>query len=147
MNRQVSYIGQGFLLMLVIIAGMSIGARLISGEQSRRVMSEAGSAVSVVSAGPTESTLRGEKLFLNNCRSCHAPHAEGLRLRNIEDRISDRQLLYDWIRDSEKVLKSGNKYFNDLYTKWNKTGMISFPSLSDQDIEDILSYIQNTPNL
>jgi hypothetical protein len=66
----------------------------------------------------------------------------GPALKGIEDRVKDKQLLYKWIRNSPAVLKSGDRYFTDLYSQWNQTPMNVFPNLSDEEIADILSYIR-----
>jgi hypothetical protein len=41
------------------------------------------------------------------------------------------------------VLKSGNKYFNDLFVQYNKTPMNIFPGLSDAEIDAILKYVND----
>lgn len=85
----------------------------------------------------------GKAIFIQKCASCHAIDKDltGPALKGIEDRVKDQKLLYDWIRNNQKVIASGNKYFNDLYTKWNKTQMNLFEDLSDKDIESVLTYI------
>lgn len=65
----------------------------------------------------------------------------GPALKGIEERVKDKALLHAWIRNNGAVLKSGNKYFNDLYAKWNKTPMNLFPSLEDKEIDAILKYV------
>mgnify|MGYP001206778766 CR=1 FL=1 len=89
----------------------------------------------------------GKSLFQQNCASCHAVHKDltGPKLAGIEERVPDKKLLYDWIRNNQAVLKSGNKYFNDLYNQWNKTPMNPFPNLSDEEIGAIISYINSVP--
>jgi hypothetical protein len=66
----------------------------------------------------------------------------GPKLMGIEDRVKDKKLLHEWIRNNQKVLASGNKYFNDLFLQWNKTPMNVFPSMTDEEIEAILKYVR-----
>lgn len=89
----------------------------------------------------------GKALFTTNCASCHAVHKDltGPALYNVESRWESKELLYSWIRNSAAVLKSGNKYANDLYNKWNKVAMNQFPTLTDEEIGAILTYIQSVP--
>jgi len=89
----------------------------------------------------------GKALFQQNCASCHAVHKNltGPALAGIEERVPDKKLLYDWIRNSQAVLQSGNKYFNDLYVTWNKTAMNLFPNLTDEEIGAMITYINSVP--
>ena len=86
----------------------------------------------------------GKTLFQGNCAACHQVTREstGPALAGIEERVPEKQLLHDWIRNNQKVLATGNKYFNDLYLKYNKTPMNLFTGLSDADIENILAYVR-----
>jgi mono/diheme cytochrome c family protein len=85
----------------------------------------------------------GATLFKDNCATCHRVEKDltGPALKGVEDRVKDKKLLHDWIRNNAKVLASGNKYFNDLYNKWAKTPMNVFPTLTDPEIDAILKYI------
>ncbi len=85
----------------------------------------------------------GKALFQQNCASCHAVNKDltGPKLAGIEERVTDKKLLYDWIRNNQAVLASGNKYFNDLYNAWNKTPMNAFPNLADEEIAAMITYI------
>jgi hypothetical protein len=56
--------------------------------------------------------------------------------------IPDKKLLYDWIRNSSGVLRSGNKYFNQLVKKFGNVRMPDFPELTNEDIDAILEYIK-----
>lgn len=86
----------------------------------------------------------GKALFQSNCASCHNPFKviTGPALHGVTDRVKDKKLLYDWIHNNQKVLASGNKYFNDLYNQYSKTNMSLFPDLSTKDIDAILNYVE-----
>lgn len=87
----------------------------------------------------------GKGLFMSNCAACHAVLKDGTgpALFGIEERVPDKKLLHDWIRNNQAVLATGNKYFNDLYVARNKTPMNPFPNLTDAEIESILKYVQD----
>lgn len=97
----------------------------------------------VLSFGNRIAAQDGKALFDNNCASCHKVDKDltGPALQGVESRVKDKKLLHDWIRNNSKVLASGNKYFNDLYAKWNKTPMTVFSSFTDAEIDAILKYI------
>jgi len=84
----------------------------------------------------------GQELFLTNCASCHTVKKPltGPALAGAAERWADKELLHEWIRNSQAVIKK-DKYANDLYIKWNKSIMTPFPFLTDDQINSILSYI------
>lgn len=145
MNKEVGYILRGFLLLLVILAGLGFVHLLTSSERQQQV--EETSRVYITntdnSKEPPFYNARGKWLFDRNCGACHKlDHSHELfNLPYIEDRIKDKKLLRGWIRNSDSVLKAGNRYFNDLYEKWNKSPMPPFPQLGDGDIDEVLEYI------
>ena len=51
--------------------------------------------------------------------------------------------IINFVHNSSKVIASGDAYAVDLYNKYNKTQMTSFPGLSDQDITSIVEYIKS----
>lgn len=144
MNKEVGYIGRGFLLLLLVLMGIGIVHFLISIKPGQQV-AVADSPVSHSSIAPSSPyyNVRGQNLFNANCATCHKLYTDCdvLRLPYIEGRVTDRELLRGWIRNSDSILKTGNRYFNELYVRWNKTPMPAFPHLSDQDIDEILEYI------
>jgi cytochrome c551/c552 len=87
----------------------------------------------------------GKTLFQSNCAQCHNPIRviTGPALKGITERVTDRQLLHDWIHNNNKVLASGNTYFNNLYNSYGRAPMNIFPNLSDTDIDAILKYVEN----
>jgi cytochrome c551/c552 len=86
----------------------------------------------------------GRALFQSNCASCHNPIKKitGPALKGVTERVPDKKLLHDWIRNNQKVLASGNPYFNSLYNEYGKTAMNLFPALQDNEIDAILKYVE-----
>lgn len=94
----------------------------------------------------------GQKLFKANCSSCHDLDKQkvGPALGGVVDRLKKEQGLGEdwfqkWIKNNEALRASGDKYANEVFEKFNKTPMTAFPSLSDQDVKDILEYTTNPP--
>ena len=94
----------------------------------------------------------GEKLFKANCTACHALDKQlvGPALGGVVDRLKkeqnlDTDWLHKWIKDNKSLRESGDKYAIEVYEKFNKTEMLAYPNLTDQDINDILEYTTNTP--
>ncbi len=95
----------------------------------------------------TEQQVRGKKLFRKNCASCHRRNMvddmTGPALRGVTERWAGREtLLYDWIKNSQAVIATGDAYAVALYKKWDNSAMNAFPKLTDEDIADLLSYIE-----
>lgn len=95
----------------------------------------------------TEQQVRGKKLFRKNCANCHRRNMiddmTGPALRGVTDRWAGKEaLLYDWIKNSQLVIDSGDPYAVALFKKWNKSKMNAFPKLTEEDIADLLSFIE-----
>src|ERR1700743_947881 len=92
-----------------------------------------------------QTTENGKSLFMSNCAQCHNPIKviTGPALKGVTSRVPDRRLLHDWIHNNSKVLASGNTYFNNLYNSYGRAPMNTFPGLSDEEIDAILSYVNN----
>ncbi len=86
---------------------------------------------------------QGASLFKQNCTTCHAINEAvvGPALKDLHKR---RELpwIVSFIHNSTKVIASGDQYAVDLYNKYNKTQMTSFPTLTEAEISSIVEYIK-----
>lgn len=93
---------------------------------------------------PTDAALvsAGESLFKANCAQCHEIHEVviGPALKDVHDR-RPKEWLLKWIKNSQKVIQSGDEYAVALYNEYQKNVMPSYP-FSDDQITSILSYIK-----
>ena len=74
----------------------------------------------------------------------------GPALANVEARLSedeglDKEWLYEWIKNSPGMIKSGDAYANKIYAEYNQAAMTAFPTLSNADVDDILAYTAAPP--
>jgi predicted SnoaL-like aldol condensation-catalyzing enzyme len=74
----------------------------------------------------------------------------GPALGGVVDRLKTEQnleadWLHKWIKDNKALRDSGDKYALEVFDKFNKVEMQTFPNLSEQDINDILEYTTNPP--
>jgi cytochrome c2 len=104
--------------------------------------------LTVFSFNHTVFAQNGQKLFQDNCASCHAVHKKstGPALAGVEDRWPDQKMLYKWIKNSTAVIQSGYPYAVNLFNEYNKVAMNQFPSFSDADVKAILDYVKTVPN-
>ena len=91
--------------------------------------------------------LKGKALWKANiCQSCHANSMKddmtGPALGGVEARWAayPREDLYDWIRNSQLLVSRGHPRAKEVSEKYPGV-MSNFPDLSDGEIEDLLSYI------
>tara|TARA_Y100001949_G_C15984386_1_gene329833 strand:- start:1767 stop:3050 length:1284 start_codon:yes stop_codon:yes gene_type:complete len=85
----------------------------------------------------------GESLFKGNCTVCHAINEVviGPALRDVHERQSE-EWIYAFIKNSQKVIKSGDEYAVKLYEQYNKTLMTSF-DFSNEELNAIVTYIKS----
>jgi cytochrome c551/c552 len=84
---------------------------------------------------------KGEELFKASCAQCHLPQKDfvGPSLAGVESRWENKELLYDFVRNSGEVIKR-DKYAADLFEKWNNAPMLPNPQLTNEDIKAILAF-------
>ena len=93
----------------------------------------------------------GKDLFKSNCASCHylGPHEKKLIGPGLNEEIFEEyttEWLYKWIRNSAELIESGDKQAVAVYEEYNKAVMTAFPYFTDEDIDNILAYIQEGPS-
>ncbi|TNE27525.1 MAG: c-type cytochrome [Bacteroidetes bacterium] len=88
----------------------------------------------------------GEKLFKTNCASCHKLDSKlvGPALSGVTERRS-LDWLKLWIRDNAALRASGDADAIAIYEEYGGAAMNSFAYLSDEEIVNILTYVENPP--
>jgi mono/diheme cytochrome c family protein len=98
-----------------------------------------------LAASPAEAaeSAAGDALFKGNCAQCHAVNevVVGPALAGISKRRPVSWLI-PWIKNSSKVVASGDDYAVAIFNKFNKQQMPSF-ALSDKEIKSIIAYIKS----
>ena len=96
---------------------------------------------------------KGKALFNANCAACHKldKPMTGPALRKFEARLTeagkDKQWIYDWVHNSSAIIKSGDAYANKIYKEYNNGIMTPFPQLSTEDIDNIIAYTNEEPEV
>jgi len=119
--------------------------------EAEKPLNERGPVVAQVAVGPSRpvsaseaaATAAGDALFQGNCAQCHAVNEQvvGPALGGITKRRPMSWIL-PWVKNSSKVVASGDDYAVKLSNKYNKQQMPSF-GLSDQEIASIVAYISS----
>ncbi|MEO7310375.1 MAG: cytochrome c [Chitinophagaceae bacterium] len=101
----------------------------------------------VLQNGAQKELALGKQLFSNNCASCHKidKALTGPALLHVTKRLP-RKWLYDFTRNTNKVIGSGDCYANSLFKAWNKTAMNQFPNFDSLEMKNLYDYIDQESN-
>ena len=91
---------------------------------------------------------QGEDLFNANCKSCHRVKAKlvGPALAGVDTRVPSLQWYRDWVRNSAKMVASGDEYAVKIFEEFQKSQMTAFTTLKDEQIMAILAYVKAEEN-
>jgi mono/diheme cytochrome c family protein len=91
--------------------------------------------------GDPAAIAAGDALYKGNCAQCHAINevVVGPALKDIHKRRPISWLI-PWIRNSSKMVASGDEYAVKIFNQYQKQQMPSF-ALTDAEITSIVSYI------
>ncbi|WP_153798618.1 c-type cytochrome [Foetidibacter luteolus] len=140
MNREINYILKGCCLLALLVLAVAVSRYFLWRKNPPPPEPKTTSAFTEILDMP--AIAAGKKLFDTNCSACHPlfkMHND--LLRGIEDRVTDRALLRNFIRNSEAVIKSGEPYFVALAKEYGSR-MPPFLQLSNKEIDAILDYIK-----
>ena len=89
----------------------------------------------------------GKTLFIANCAQCHAKNMKdkltGPPLaKSVENWGGDMKALYSWVRNSQAMIASGNARAVAVWNEYKPTQMNAFPTLKDEDIDNIFAYVK-----
>jgi len=88
----------------------------------------------------------GEALFKANCSSCHKPDEDytGPALKGWKSRIpqTDKDWIYKWVANPAQMIAT-DAYAKNLFEKWKPTQMTAFGSLTKEEIDAIMKYVDD----
>ena len=148
-------LGMGLIVLLIGFLALNVGG-LVSFAPSGQELAEQqiptdssatrAIAVAYVPASPTEAAAiaAGDDLFKNNCAQCHAVNDKvvGPALVGITKRRSISWLI-PWVKNSSKVIATGDEYAVKLFDDYGKQQMPAFPQLSDKEIKNIVAWVSS----
>jgi cytochrome c oxidase subunit II len=90
---------------------------------------------------------KGKVAFAGNCARCHSAALEkkgtGPALMGVSSRIPGGDWRYEWVRNSAKLIQSGDAYAVKIYNENAKAAMDPFPALPKETIDDIFAWIDS----
>ena len=101
---------------------------------------------SVTNKSIAQNIDEGEQLYKANCTACHQIDNKliGPALRGVSEKYSEEWLI-KWIKNSAELIASGDPDAIAIYEEYNKSPMNAFPYFSDDDVRNILAYIDQAP--
>ncbi|SET07153.1 Cytochrome c [Hymenobacter actinosclerus] len=102
-----------------------------------------GAQTLVVSEVDPAAIAAGDALFKGNCAQCHALHdvVVGPALAGIGQR-RPRAWTVSWVKNSSKLVASGDEYAVKIFHQYQKQQMPSF-QLSNEEINQIIDYVES----
>ena len=88
----------------------------------------------------------GEKIFKQNCTACHMitdTKLVGPGLKGVTEKY-EKEWLVKWIRNSQKLIESGDPRAIKIFEEYNKSVMNSF-YFDDSEFSDLLAYLADPP--
>ncbi len=104
--------------------------------------------VAFTTPAKAQDIAAGEKLFTENCLSCHALDKKvvGPALAGVHERPGrSEEWLIKWIKNAPKMIADGDPLAVKLYEDNNQQNMTVFENLQDDEIKNILAYIKTPP--
>lgn len=135
-----------FLMVLALLLGWLHGSLQAQTPQDSGSVATDATAQQAAPAGGGGDIAKGKELFEGNCKACHKVHerAVGPALAGISER-RDEAWIIAFIKNSQKVINSGDAYAVKLYNDYNKVVMPAHEFLSDDDVRSIVAYINSVP--
>lgn len=88
----------------------------------------------------------GKQLFQEKCAACHditlSKNTTGPKLGNVTAHYS-REWLYEFTRNSQQMIASGDSLALCQWAAWSPTVMSSFEDLTDDELKNIYDFIEN----
>lgn len=151
MKKQNNYFSAIKTLLLIVVFffwfSQTSFAQDESSDDTEQVESQDNGSSDEAKADDSSSDIgdatKGKELFNTNCAACHKRYkrSTGPALHGITDDI-DRQWIYDWVHNSTALIDAGDSRAVQIFEEFNQTAMTHFPQLSEDDIDNILAYVE-----
>ncbi len=139
--------------LLALLGAVLLFAGLIAVRESNTKLERANGVpfcgTESMSAPMSPEATAGKELFIANCAACHNKNMvddlTGPALVDVEERWAayPREDLYNWIRHSQQMVRAKHPRAVELWKKWGPVIMNDFSALSDEQIDQILAYVEN----
>lgn len=89
-----------------------------------------------------QSFEEGEKIFAANCVACHQMDKKVIGPA-LQDAVASQgeDWVYKWVKNNEKLRKSGDAHATEIYAQYNGTAMPVYESLGDEGLKNLVKYL------
>ncbi len=90
----------------------------------------------------------GAKIFKQNCAVCHSlgkNKLTGPGLEGVMTRVPSEKWIYDWIKNNNAVISSGDAYAKKILGENGGAQMTVFNDFTDEDLKAVIAYIKAPP--
>lgn len=137
-------ISRTFLLLAFLAGAITLNA-----QDATEAPQEEAAAPQEAAAGAPDLDA-GKTTFTSLCAACHNRNMKdpltGPALGGVESRWENQADLYRWIRNSQAMVNEGHPRAVEVWNEWKPTIMTNFPDLTDQEIANILAYVDGVYN-
>ena len=86
---------------------------------------------------------KGKEIFNSLCAACHKPYQKviGPALNGVTTR-HDLDWIHNWVHNSADMIAKGDPQAVSLFNEYNKVAMPPFPQLSEEEINNIMAYVE-----
>ena len=125
------------LIAILFVFSLPVAAQDSAGEESAE---GDGAQEEII---PGADIVKGKEAFKSMCASCHKRYekAIGPALHGVSER-REMEWIYKWIKNNKKLRDSGDEQAIAIYEEYNGTAMPAYPQLSNQDIDNIVAYVE-----
>jgi len=131
------------VVVMILLLGTTLFTSFTHKEEKKEAICD------VVAPKMSENLALGKALFKSNCAACHnrnmTSDLTGPALGGVTKRWSGypTEDLYNWIRNSGKMIDEEHPKALEIWNKWDNSKMTSFLHLTDEDISNILEFIES----
>ncbi len=132
-------------LMLLLVAIMAWYMPATNQPVAEADTASGGAPVAAVKAISADA-IAGKEIFNGNCSACHSTGTDKLTgpgLAGVRQRSPGEAWLQKWIRNSSALVASGDAYAVKIFNDNGKIQMTSFATLTDQQIKQVLDYVDS----
>ncbi|MBE7177206.1 MAG: c-type cytochrome [Mucilaginibacter polytrichastri] len=141
MSNSITYLKT--FLFKSLFAALMLGAVQTASAQADSAKADTAKAAGTAVSTPAGDAAAGEALFKQNCTACHKIDQKmtGPALGPAIEGEPDKAWLIKWIRNNQALIDAKDPKAVKLVAEYNGAAMTAFPQFSDDDILNIIAYV------
>lgn len=144
MSNSITYLKKYFLFVLfATLFAWNAQPVLAQADTAKKDTGKIIAPGGTVASTPAGDAAKGEALFKQNCTACHKvdQRMTGPALGPSIEAEPDKAWLIKWIRNNQELIAAKDPKAVKLVAEYNGAAMTAFPQFSDDDILNIIAYV------